>query len=201
MAEDIKGLIEKIQKEGVQAAEAKAKEIEGYALEKAQAIIQEAKLQAGQILAAAKKESRQMEDGTRIALGQASRDMLISLRKEINSMLEKLIQGRVQHALTEDELARIILAFVKEHGREGKDEIIISLAKKDAEKLSAFLEELKDTAKRKVIVRPSEDIQAGFVISFDAGKSEFDFSDKALAEYIALYLKPKLNEILMGTAP
>ncbi len=40
MTEDIKGLIEKIQKEGIQAAEAKAKEIEGLALKKAEAIIQ-----------------------------------------------------------------------------------------------------------------------------------------------------------------
>jgi vacuolar-type H+-ATPase subunit E/Vma4 len=45
-------------------------------------------------------------------------------------------------------------------------------------------------------VQPSEDISSGFIISYDQGKSYFDFSDKALAEYIAGYLKPQLSEIL-----
>ncbi len=196
MAEDIKGLIEKIQKEGIQAAEAKAKEIEGLALKKAEAIIQEAKLQAGQIVAAAKEETSRAEEGAKIALKQASRDMLLSLRKEINAMLERLITSHIQQTLKADELAKIILSFVKEHSGENKEDIVISLAKKDIERLSGLIEELKHAVKKNIIVKPSEDIQGGFIISFDAGKSEFDFSDKALAEYIALYLKPKLSEIL-----
>ncbi len=196
MTEDIKGLLEKIQKEGIQAAEAKAKEIEGLALKKAEAIIQEAKLQAGQIVAAAKEETSRAEEGAKIALKQASRDMLLSLRKEINAMLERLITSHIQQTLKADELAKIILSFVKEHSGENKEDIVISLAKKDIERLSGFIEELKHTAKKNIIVKPSEDMQGGFIISFDAGKSEFDFSDKALAEYIVLYLKPKLSEIL-----
>jgi V/A-type H+-transporting ATPase subunit E len=196
MVEDIKSLIEKIQKEGVQAAEAKAKQIEDAAVKTAQEILNDAKSQAGKIIAAAKEEAERAKVGTNIALKQASRDMLISLRKEINSMLERLITSRIQHSLKADELAKIIFSFIKDHGERSKEDIVISLSKKDAENLTGFIEELKSAVKGKIIVRPSEDIQAGFEISFDAGKSEFDFSDKALVEYIVLYLKPKLNEIL-----
>jgi vacuolar-type H+-ATPase subunit E/Vma4 len=46
-------------------------------------------------------------------------------------------------------------------------------------------------------LRPAEEISGGFTISFDDGKSCYDFTDKALAEYIGIYLKPKLNQILM----
>ena len=124
MTEDIKGLIEKIQKEGIQAAEAKAKEIEGLALKKAESIIQEARLRAGQIIAAAKEETSRAEEGTKIALKQASRDMLLSLRKEINAMLERLITSHIQQTLKADELAKIILSFVKEHSGENKEDIV-----------------------------------------------------------------------------
>jgi V/A-type H+-transporting ATPase subunit E len=196
MAEDIKGLIEKIKQEGIQAAEAKAKEIVASAQIKAEAIIKEAKLQAAQLITAAKEEAIRTEAGTKIALKQASRDMLLTLRKEINAMLERLIKNHVQYTLKADELAKIIQSFVKERMGEGREDIVVTLAKKDAEKLDVFLEELKDSAKRAIIIKPSEDMQGGFVISFDAGKSEFDFSDKALADYITLYLKPKLGEIL-----
>ena len=47
-----------------------------------------------------------------------------------------------------------------------------------------------------VVCREVQDIRAGFVISYDGGKSQWDFSDKALAEYIGSCLNPKLNVIL-----
>ncbi|PIW68507.1 MAG: V-type ATP synthase subunit E, partial [Candidatus Omnitrophica bacterium CG12_big_fil_rev_8_21_14_0_65_42_8] len=53
-------------------------------------------------------------------------------------------------------------------------------------------------AKKGIVVRASDEISVGFTISFDAGKSQYDFTDKALAEYIGVYLKPKLSEILKG---
>jgi vacuolar-type H+-ATPase subunit E/Vma4 len=55
---------------------------------------------------------------------------------------------------------------------------------------------LREETGKKIIVRPSGDISHGFSISFDSGKSCYDFSDKALAEYIGTYLKPRLNRIL-----
>ena len=48
------------------------------------------------------------------------------------------------------------------------------------------------------MLKPAEDILGGFTISFDSGKSQFDFTDQALAEYIGQYLKPKLEEILQA---
>jgi hypothetical protein len=39
-------------------------------------------------------------------------------------------------------------------------------------------------------------MSGGFTISFDSGRSCYDFTDRALAAYIGTYLKPKLNQIL-----
>lgn len=201
MAEDIKSLIEKIQQEGIKVAEDKARAIEEEAFSQAKEIVKKAQAEAGHILAQAKDKNAKTEESTKEVIKQAGRDLLLSLRKEINAMLDKLIMARVNDALKPEELVKIINALIKDyHGKE-KDQIVISLKKEDSEKIeNAFLNELKEEAKKGIALKPSEEILGGFIISYDAGKSHFDFTDKAIAEYIGLYLKPKLGEILKESA-
>lgn len=196
MAQDIKGLIEKIQKEGIQAAEAKAREIENTSLKKTEGLLEKARKEAEGIIARAKEEAAKKEASTQALLRQAARDMLLSLKDEINAMLHRLVLAEVQQGLKPEELSRLVSSFIKEQAGKSKEEIIISLSPREAHKLEGFIAGLKETLKRDIVLRPSEDLHAGFRISFDAGKSCFDFSDQALAEYIGLYLKPKLNQLL-----
>ena len=71
------------------------------------------------------------------------------------------------------------------------------MKKEDQEKIEkGLLAELKEEVKKGITLKPSEDIAGGFIISYDAGKSHFDFTDKALAEYFSLYLKPKIGQML-----
>ncbi|MFA5156512.1 MAG: V-type ATP synthase subunit E family protein [Candidatus Omnitrophota bacterium] len=197
MAEEIKNLIEKIHSEGIQAAEAKAAEIENKAREEADAIVSRAKEEAEAMLSAAKERISRMEEKSKTLLTQAARDLLLSLRKEINAVLGRLVNADVRSALNPDALQRIILEMVKNYPGGQEQEIVISLKKEDAEQLQKhFLGRLKEETKRNIVIKPSEDILGGFTISFDAGKSQFDFTDKALAEYISLYLKPNLSGIL-----
>jgi V/A-type H+-transporting ATPase subunit E len=197
MAEDIKNLIEKIQKEGIQAAQDKAKDIESKALAKAREIVDKAKAQADNILAEAKDRIAKTEESGKTSLKQAGRDLLISVRKEISALLDKIVTLKVREALNPDELIRIITTLVKECKVKDKDQIIISLNKADLEPIEkGLLGELKEEVKKGITLRPSEDISGGFIISYDSGKSHFDFTDKALAEYFSLYLKPKIGEML-----
>lgn len=195
MAEEIKDLIEKIQEEGVRVAEDKAREIEDAARGKADEIIKKARAEAERITAAAKEQVARMQESSQALLKQAGRDLMLSLRKEVNAMLDKLIVFGIRQALGPEELAKILTTLIKDYS--GKENIIISLKKEDQEKLEkGFLGALAQEVRKKVILRPSEDIQAGFIISYDNGKSSYDFTDEALAEYISSVLKPKLKEIL-----
>lgn len=197
MAEDIKGLIEQIQKEGVQAGEEKARAIAEAAEAKAREIVENARAGAEKILSAVKAETIRREESTHALLKQAGRDLILSLKKEINAILERLILSAVRQSLSAEELSRIISGLIKEcRAKEGVD-IVVSLSKEDCDRLKdEMLSRLQAEVKKQVILKPAEDIAAGFVISFDSGKSHFDFTDKALAEYIAGYLKPQLAEIL-----
>jgi len=196
MAEDIKSLIDKINQEGIQAAEEKARQIQKEAEEKAGQLIKEAKAHAQQIIAEAEAEARRAEEKERALIKQAGRDLLLLARSEINAMLDKLIALEVRHALSADALAHILNSIIQDICKHQKAELIITLSKEDSAKLKeTFLGKLKEEIKKQVMLKPSDEIKAGFVISFDAGKSQFDFSDKALAEYISTFLKPKLKEV------
>jgi vacuolar-type H+-ATPase subunit E/Vma4 len=46
------------------------------------------------------------------------------------------------------------------------------------------------------VLKSSDGIESGFVISFDAGKSIFDFSSQALSDYIGKSLRPEVNKLL-----
>jgi V/A-type H+-transporting ATPase subunit E len=183
MAEEIRDLIEKINQEGIKAAEEKAQNIEAAAKQRADDILAQAKLEAEEMIAAAKDRLHREDEKEKILLAQAGRDLLLSLRKEINAMLGRIVVSDLQQALTPEALSNLLSEVVRNYS-----------AGESLEK--NILHKLREETKKKIILRPAEEISGGFTISFDSGKSCYDFTDKALAEYIGTYLKPKLNQIL-----
>lgn len=196
MAQDIKNLIEKIQQDGIRVAEEKAKEIENQARREATQILEKAKTEAVRIISEAKEEISAAKEKQKTLLAQAARDLLLALRKEISAILERIILQEVKDTLTPEAMYKIIAEVIK-GSKPFEEGIVISLNKADLASLEKeFLRKLKEETKKGVVLKPSEEISGGFTISFDSGKSHFDFSDQALAEYIGTYLKPKLAELL-----
>jgi V/A-type H+-transporting ATPase subunit E len=197
MAEEIRDLIEKINQEGIRAAEEKAQNIEAAAKQRADGILAQAKLEAEEMIAAAKNRIFREDEKGKTLLAQAGRDLLLSLRKEINAMLGRIVVFDIQQALTPEALFRLLSEVVRNYSAGESSDITVFLNKEDLETLEKkFLHKLREETKKKIILRPAEEISGGFTISFDDGKSCYDFTDKALAEYIGSYLKPKLTQIL-----
>ena len=160
-------------------------------------IISEAKIEAQKIIEQANSQAKRLDDSTQAALKQAGRDLLISLRQEIISMLERLIKLDLRQALTAEDLSGIIAALIKNTPLSLGSQIIVSLNKQDKDKLEqGFLKQLVQATKKEIILKSADGIDSGFVISFDAGKSIFDFSGQALSDYISGCLRPELNKIL-----
>lgn len=196
MTEELKSLIEKIQVEGVQVAQDKARAIEDEARQKAGAIIEKAKKEAEKMLAEAQERIQKLEEASRLVLKQAARDTTIALKKEINNLLDKIIKSTIAQALTVQELSKIITTLIKDYAAKHKEGIELTLNKEDREKIEkGFLNALKEELRKGIVLKSSDEISAGFLISFDAGKSHFDFTDKALTDYLGIYLKPKLAEL------
>lgn len=201
MPEELKDLIEKIQTEGIKAAESKALEIESEAQKRASQIVDKAEKEASGMISEAKDQIKRLEDGARSSLKQASRDMMISLKKELAAILEKIVAKDIHKALSPEEMARIISNMIKAGSGQDKTAIVVTLKKEDIEKMEkAVMGELSHEIKKGVTLKPGTDIQGGFHISYDSGKSYFDFSDKAMAEYISTQLKPALGDIIKEAA-
>jgi vacuolar-type H+-ATPase subunit E/Vma4 len=112
-------------------------------------------------------------------------------------MLGTIVTGHVHKALSAEDLAKILITIIKGCGGDDRDKVIVSLKKEDLEKVEkALFSELGQEAKRGIRLKSTADIHGGFLISYDSGKSYFDFSDRALAEYIAGHLKADLGDIL-----
>ena len=199
MADQIKELIEKIQAEGVGAGQEKARVIEEEARLKAEFILQKANAQAASIIEAAKDHASRMEASSHAAIQQSGRDVLLTLKKEILSVLQRVVAGEIAAALKPEELANIILAFVKIYGGSDDRDAAVYLSEADKKRLEAhFSRQLSESLKKGITLRCKDDVKAGFIISFDGGKSHFDFTDKALADYIGSFLNPAVTQVLNG---
>ncbi|MDD5129763.1 MAG: V-type ATP synthase subunit E family protein [Candidatus Omnitrophica bacterium] len=197
MAQEIKDLIAKIQQEGVDAAQAQAAQIKTEAEHAAMKIISEAKIQAQKIIEQADSQAKKTNDSTRAALKQAGRDLLISLRQEILAMLDRLIKLDLRQALTAEELSGIIAALIKNAPLSLGSQVIVFLKQEDKDRLGqGFLKQLAEQTKKTVVLKSADGIASGFIISFDAGKSIFDFSSQSLSEYILSCLRPELEGVL-----
>ncbi|MDO8535629.1 MAG: V-type ATP synthase subunit E family protein [Candidatus Omnitrophota bacterium] len=197
MAEEIKELIDKIRSEGVKAGEDKAKAIELDAQKRARQIILDAEAEAKRVSSDARESIARSEESSKSSLKQAARDCIIGLKKEILATLNKITLSHVHKVLTAEETGKLIAHLLKECKTKDKGDVIILIKKEDAEKLAGVvMAELSDELKKSLVLKPSEDIRGGFTISYDRGKSYYDFTDKALAEYIGTYIRPKLSEIL-----
>ena len=89
MSQQVQELIDKIKAEGLAAADQKARELEEQAKRNAQGILNEANKRAQDLLLDAEEEIRKKQEASRMALQQASRDTLLSLKKRFRNFCTK----------------------------------------------------------------------------------------------------------------
>lgn len=198
MAEEIKALIDKIQKEGFKKAEEEKTKIIAQAQKEASQIIEEAQRKASLLIKEAEKEAANLKDTTQSSLKQAGRDFLIVLRGQIEEFLKKIIRQKIKEIFDAQTLGKILQELIKEAiKKQEATEIEITLNPEDLLKIKEeFFSELAKEVSRGVSLKASDNLKAGFFISFDQGKSHFDFSDEALAEYLTNFLRKELKGIL-----
>ena len=137
MTQQVKELIDKIKKEGIQEAEQKAKAILSQAEQKAQTIIQQAQQNAQKIIAQAEQDNQKKEQVSEAAIKQSARDLILNLRKEINKILSSIIATDVKETLTSENLKSIIEMVIKNYIDAHKDvqDISVILSSKDLDVL------------------------------------------------------------------
>lgn len=199
MAEQLQELLERINREGVDKAEKKAAEIVAAAEAKAEDIINAAEKEAGEKQTAAAEAAGKLKENAEKAIQQASRNILLSLREEIQKYFDRILTATIADSLPHEALTAAILKVIERGAAAigGEAEIEIALSPEDSKKIAGDLvARFKKAAAGKLDVKPIPGIDAGFTVSFDGGKSSYDFTDSGLRELISTYLSPHIKEII-----
>ncbi len=199
MSEKLKELLERINQEGLQKAEQNAGAIETKAKREAEKIVSDAKSQARTIVDDARDEAKKTMESSEASIRQAGRDLVLSLKEEIRKIFDKIVSAETKKAISPEEMAailgRLIERYIEKNGE--SSDIKVLLKKDDLEELrQGLISRLKQRCKDGIEFRPSPNINAGFCISFDKGKSYFDFTDEGLVEALCAYLNPELAGLL-----
>lgn len=198
MSQQVQELINKIKSEGVEQAEQKARQIEKEAKLKADKIVAEAQTKAEQLLTHARQEQEKFKQAIELELKQITRDMILNLHKEVDQVLKRILSLEIKQALTSENVVLFILELIKEGTQQGRDDhIVVNVNERELKKIQdGVLSKLKEEIKKSITFQSDENINAGFTISFDSGKSSFVFSDKSLVEYLNQYLNKDVASLL-----
>ena len=190
MAEEIQQLLEKIQRDGVDKANAEAAAIVAKAKAEADAIVKKAQEDAAAAEAKGKADAEAYAARARETIGQAARDTVLKVKDDVSNLLTKLLAQNVSAALA-TEAVPLAAAAVKELVTNGDAEVATS-----AKLVDALRAQLAAQAQNGVKVVADEMTGAGFTVKLDNGRVEHDFTDAAISGALAQRLRSDLAELI-----
>jgi len=197
MAEELKHLIEQIQKEGVEKAQTEAETIISQAKDKAAKIVAEAENSAKEILKKSETESAAFAERSVKTLEQAARDLLITVGQGCEKIVTETLTAEVGKVLSDDLLQKMVLGVIEQSG--GAD-ITLSVNEKDAAALTAFCASQAVASGQSIELVSDSEILNGFKVGFKDRNVYLDYSGEAVAQALAAFLRPELAKTISGIA-
>ncbi len=201
MAEELQGLLDRIQKEGVERAESEAAQITADAKDKAKAIVAQAEIQAKAILEKAAKESELFQQRSENAVSQAARDVILSVGEAVTETFQAIVARQVDTAMKSDALPGFIQEAIRTYTEEkgSSTAIEILLSEEQQESVTAyFMKTFAEAMKNGLTIRGSRSVISGFTVTLQDSGVQHDFTGEALTGAIGKLLRPQLAEIVSG---
>jgi V/A-type H+-transporting ATPase subunit E len=197
----VQELIDKIKKEGVESASQEAARLKAEAEADARHIIEAAKKEAEEIISRGKLDAERSEKAGVAALEQASRNLILVFKGEVQALLDKLVADCVVANYSDDVLKAALPELLKAWAAKGSDNLAVILSEGDLSKLQSFFnEKLISELRNGVELKSNRKLGSGFHISNKEGSIYYDFSAEAVALLLSAYLNPKLAEIMKNSS-
>jgi V/A-type H+-transporting ATPase subunit E len=194
-------LIEKIKKDGVEAASAEALRLKNQAEAEAKRIVEAARKEAGDIVAGAKADAERFEKAGIASVGQASRNLVLAFKAEIQAIVDKIVAQELAASYNDDALKAVLPDIIKGWAGGGAESLSLILPEARLKQLAAFFQEkLSAELKKGLELKSDRNLGAGFRIANKDGSAYYDFSAESVAELLSAYLNPRLAEILQTQA-
>jgi V/A-type H+-transporting ATPase subunit E len=188
MSEDLQSLLEKINRDGVEKANAAAEAIIADAKAKAADIVKAAKAEAAAEKSAAEKASADYAARAAETISQAARDTVLKIEASVTAMLVNLLAKNVDRTLADEKnVAALALEAVKALASKAE----VALPAKLAPALKAQL-----ASQANITVVTDDAVGTGFSVRLDGGRVEHTFTGAAVAEELAKRLRPDLAKLV-----
>ena len=109
----VQELIDKIKKDGIESASGEASRIKQEAEAEAKRIVEAANKEAREIIGRGKADAERSEKAGIAALEQASRNLILAFKGEIQSLLERVIANEISDSYGDDALKAILPDLIK----------------------------------------------------------------------------------------
>jgi V/A-type H+/Na+-transporting ATPase subunit E len=190
-------LIERLKKEGVEEAKNGAEQILAKAQEEVDSIIKEAEEKSSVIIKEAEEKSRQYRRNSKVAIEQAGRDIIISLKEKILALFDSLLKRDIVRSLDPEMVKKMIFIIISNWSPESEGSVEVLVSKEDKDNLKDLLiSELKDKIAGGFELKVHPGLEHGFRIGIKGEDLYYDFSDKGIAEALGLFLNKEIREIL-----
>lgn len=192
----VKELIEKIKSDGVKTAEQQASAIIKDAEEKAAAIIKKAQDEAASLKVTAKADAEKSERSGKEALRQAGRDLILTVKGEIENIFGKILTQETASTLDGAVMEEAVANAVKALSSSDSD-LEVQIPESSMSKLESGLKsKLAKEFSNGIEIKPYKGLNAGFRVSKKDGSAFYDFSDSEIASLLSKTLNSKLAELL-----
>ncbi len=196
MTEDLQGLLNRIQNDGLNKAEAERAKIVADAKAEAEKIVADAKAEAEKIVKNAEETAAASTERANVTIRQAARDIEIELKANLLARLNNIVKGACAQALDAALMAELIRIVA---GQNEKDAAAGIEAVTADEKFAAALKNaLTADLQANTSIIAGKNISAGLKVGFKGSDAVFDCTDDAFADIICEFVGPKLTAILKG---
>jgi len=202
MAEELQGLLERIHRDGIKKAETEKDAILATARDEAKKIIDDATKQAAELKKKAEEDAVASEARAKSAIQQAARDVILSLRSDLQLRLSNVVKACSGDAMTPDFMGKIIQEMAKSYKEKSGAASVgveVLVNKNDAAEIEKrVMGSLLKDLQEKPEISIAQDFGHGLKIGFKGSEVFLDFSDDAISEMICQYIGPKLSKLVSG---
>jgi V/A-type H+-transporting ATPase subunit E len=192
----VQELIEKIKKDGIESASEEASRLKSQAEKEAKGIVENARREAEVIIAKAKADAERTEKAGVAAVGQASRNLVLAFKSEIQAVLDKIVLRDTAASYGEDVLKAVLPDIIKGWVSKG-DGLDLILPEGELKKLQSYFSgKLASELNKGLELKSDRNLAAGFRIAGKDGAAYYDFSAESVADLLSAYLNPRLAETL-----
>ncbi|WNY62573.1 V-type ATP synthase subunit E [Borreliella carolinensis] len=193
---EVKDLINKIKKDGLEEAERASNDIILKAKREAEEIVARAEEAARVLRVKSEKEANDYKSHALEASRQAIRDLIIGVEKNLKSLFENALKDNVSEVFSDNNFLAELIIKITDSWAKG-EKLVIQLNESDFSSLEQILKlKLGNKLKEGMELRPFRGISKGFKIQKKNIGLHYDFSAETIADILFGYLNPRFKEVI-----